>query len=507
MADERRTISGHRRLQLGQLILAVTMLAVWSAAIFTGPRSAAAPFPEPAGVTVLVDHLPVRFPVAPFISDGVTMVPLRAIAETLGATVTWRSAEEPIECAGSNTSIKIRLGTDQALVNDRPVNLPKAPVLVNETTMVPLRFFSEAMGFQVTWDGKTSTANVISPRRPMEVWGFYALGSEEYSSWKDLFGARYPSVLPDAPVHRMAGAILGWFAVNADGTISSAGHPSGYSKPDGWPAVLLQLRAASAKALAMFFADNSQGQLSQMLANPFMRERLAYAIAAASREYDGVVIDFEGLGPDEAAARVDAFNFNLFLDSLRRYSGPSLLGVALPPLNGHFQGYDHKYVGTVADLVILMAYGYEDPDQPTPTAPWDLVDAAISMEKAVIPNHKILLGIPAYGTLYRTENSLSQLLARPAARDKAAPATGAEERQTPDPERSQGVFRPEFISNYLEWTHEGVYYQAFAEDNYSLKARVNLAKKYNLRGVALWRLGLLADGWWDTVLSAIEPSR
>jgi hypothetical protein len=459
--------------------------------------------PQVREVTVLLDSLPLAFPVPPFLEEDVTMVPLRVLSESLGFEVVWTGDTSPIECVKDGRKISLRLGDASAFVEENgtstPTVLPKAAHLQGDTTVVPLSFFSETLGYQVGWDAGTYTADVKSPKSPMQVWGFYALGSAGYSSWEDLFGREYaPLFLPDAssPASKMAGSFLGWFGVKADGSIYSSGHPSGFSKPDGWEAVLLAMRAAGSKPVAMFYADNAGDELSAILSDPVVRDRLALNMATAvTVDYDGAAVDFEGLGLTEASREKDATNLNLFFEALVRYlHGPKVYAV-VPPINSAYKGYDHKRLGELSDAVVVMAYGYEDPAIPTGTAPWDKVDEAIRLETEVVPKDKIILGIPGYGTKYSISRDGATLQAWPAARD----AVGEKASVT--------AFSPKAASESVSWQEDGATYEAFIESNRSLQARVSLAKRYGLSGVAIWRLGLLSEGWWDSVQEVVEPAR
>ena len=50
---------------------------------------------EPPYVNVLLDLAPVRFPVTPYVEDGTTMVPLRALGEAVGAKIGWDGTRQP----------------------------------------------------------------------------------------------------------------------------------------------------------------------------------------------------------------------------------------------------------------------------------------------------------------------------------------------------------------------------------------------------------------------------
>ena len=259
-----------------RLLFVLTIVCLLAAPSVGAAAPDATTAAEPTEVAVLLDGLPVNFPISPFLEEDVTMVPLRALSESLGFTIIWENDASPIRCVKGGKSIALRLGEATVSVEVDgvigPRTLPKAAHLQGDTTVVPLRFFSETLGYDVDWDPLTYTADVISTKAGMQVWGFYALGSENnYPSWPDLFGDKYPyPVIPgaDSPASGMAGAFLGWFAVDSEkATIQTSGHSSGFNRPEGWEAVLLKMRVAGSKPVAMFYADNTGGQLSALLAN------------------------------------------------------------------------------------------------------------------------------------------------------------------------------------------------------------------------------------------------
>ncbi|WP_191398541.1 N-acetylmuramoyl-L-alanine amidase [Flavonifractor sp. An306] len=104
--------------------------------------------------------------------NGRTLVPVRLIAEALGATVTWVPDTRQAILTQGEDVIVLTLGSASALVNGQSVELPDGvPAGVvkwdgKESTMVPLRFVSEQLGAEVAWDGGTFTAVITSPAGP-----------------------------------------------------------------------------------------------------------------------------------------------------------------------------------------------------------------------------------------------------------------------------------------------------------------------------------------------------
>ena len=99
---------------------------------------------------------------------GRTMVPIRTVAEALGATVLWPQGSNQVILRKGVDTIVLTLGSANAVVNGKVEPLPDGvPACVVkcqgvERTMVPLRFVSEQLGAQVDWDQETFTAIIIS---------------------------------------------------------------------------------------------------------------------------------------------------------------------------------------------------------------------------------------------------------------------------------------------------------------------------------------------------------
>ncbi|MBR5156703.1 MAG: hypothetical protein IKW59_02935 [Clostridia bacterium] len=100
--------------------------------------------------------------VVPYISHDRTLVPLRFIAETLGADVLWENGWNGCVIKKSDKEIKITFGSNEFTVNGKTI-IYDAPIeVVEERTMVPIRLISEELDCNVYWQNK-NRAVVISP--------------------------------------------------------------------------------------------------------------------------------------------------------------------------------------------------------------------------------------------------------------------------------------------------------------------------------------------------------
>lgn len=101
-----------------------------------------------------------KLEVAPFISNGRTLVPFRAIFEELGYTVDWDGATKTVTATYSGNVIKLTIGSNKALVNGYEIPLDVAPTIVNSSTVVPLRFVAENSGSFVNWNPEDKSISI-----------------------------------------------------------------------------------------------------------------------------------------------------------------------------------------------------------------------------------------------------------------------------------------------------------------------------------------------------------
>jgi hypothetical protein len=135
------------------LMLTVVMLL---ASMTTAVSAASLP---PTFVTVVMDGKKLWFPDAQaFIDENQrTLVPVRFVAEALGAKVGWEAESRSVPIQKETQSIRLTIGSNIATVNGAEESFDTQAVMQGGRTFVPLRFVSEILGMAVEWDGKTNT--------------------------------------------------------------------------------------------------------------------------------------------------------------------------------------------------------------------------------------------------------------------------------------------------------------------------------------------------------------
>lgn len=185
-----------------------------------------------------------------------TMVPMRVIFETLGASVEWNEAEQAVTATRDNRGIKMKIDsplmsvffTDEGLTAITDIVSDTAPVLMpyngTDTTMVPLRVVSEALGCDVRWSDEDFAVHITdeyTEAKPTES------PIPEASDINVTAQAQYRIDIDDNSI----------VFIKDDGTVWQGDiNKSDYTKVDGLSGVI-----AVANARNAFYALSSNGEV------------------------------------------------------------------------------------------------------------------------------------------------------------------------------------------------------------------------------------------------------
>ena len=113
-------------------------------------------------VTVKIDEEKLECTTPARIENGSTMVPMRAIFEALGMSVEWNNEEKSVTATKEGKEIKLAIGEKELEVNGQKVELNVAPFIENGSTMVPVRAVSESVDAKVEWNGEKYTVEITT---------------------------------------------------------------------------------------------------------------------------------------------------------------------------------------------------------------------------------------------------------------------------------------------------------------------------------------------------------
>ncbi|MDP8922184.1 MAG: glycosyl hydrolase family 18 protein [Chloroflexota bacterium] len=252
--------------------------------------------------------------------------------------------------------------------------------------------------------------------------------------------------------------------------------------------------------------------------------------------YDGFDLDLEGVRPADRAA------YTAFVARLGAalHERGKLLTLAIPAkagetTTGWAAAYDYAALGQHADLITLMAYEYRGAfSGPGSVAPYDWVDRVLAFATSQIPAEKILLGLAFYGHDWNTTSGGSRALGyvRAAAlaeyhgvpivldpetqsatfRYRAVVGEGPPPRTLPPPPQHEVTVRerppcpvvppaPAPTPTPRPTPPPGTVeeHEVWLEESAAATARLRLAERYNVGGVAMWRLGLEDPQAWPSL--------
>lgn len=267
-------------------------------------------------------------------------------------------------------------------------------------------------------------------------------------------------------VSDLSGLIPDWYTIHPDGTVTGRTDSA-------------VLRFAAAHHLWTFaLVQNMQGAsvFGPLFEDPAAQERAVESLLALVEVngYDGVNLDFEGIPPRDRS-RFSAFVTRLAA-TFHRHGYYVTLSVpaetADAPQDGWTGAYDYRALGRSADLLVIMAYDEHTPSGPPgPVAAAAWVKSVLAYAVRVVPPEKIVLGVPGYG--YDWSAAGNQALSYAEARQLAA---------------EHGVASAAG-GHFVYWAG-GQLHTVWFEDASTFLNKLKLAVGYELRGIALWRLGI-----------------
>ncbi|MBQ3181341.1 MAG: N-acetylmuramoyl-L-alanine amidase [Clostridia bacterium] len=107
--------------------------------------------------TLKVDGKTINCEVPPIVFDDYSVVPARDVFEAMGATVDWNALNQKVTVKYDDVKVEVFINKRAVKVNSVEKTAPIPAKLINGKTMIPVRFVSEALGFDVDFDSSTDT--------------------------------------------------------------------------------------------------------------------------------------------------------------------------------------------------------------------------------------------------------------------------------------------------------------------------------------------------------------
>ncbi|MFD3261815.1 stalk domain-containing protein [Paenibacillus lentus] len=395
---------------------------------------------------------------------------------------------QPQQIHANTTPIRIML-------DGYPLQFPAEPIIQEGTTLVPFRAISEALGIQVTWDAKSKSISAIKGTGANTVRVQLTLNSKKssvngaavdlaaapqavgghtlipLSFFSQQFGAQVNwdqktrTVSISSPQQRMYtmgfyaissfsdvsvipsldSVAFGWSRIDENGKFTLNGKDFKWPLPAGntTPESLVS-EAAQSRTLPylMVYSGDVNGELTKIIENADARKQAISEIisTAKSNQFQGILLDFEGLGLTTDKAKTRS-SFTAFVKEVSLQAKSENLKLALA-----LHPLNSSYQG----------YDYKALGQ--------IADEIIIM---------------AYD--YRSGGGTGQ----PEPADKVDEAIRLALKETKKDKLVLGL-------------------NLNSENAKSVNTLIGLAKRYDLKGIAIWRLGLISSDEWTQMQKSIE---
>ena len=97
----------------------------------------------------------------PIIKDNRTLVPIRAVVEAMGGTAGWDGRTSTVSLDALAHIVIMRIGSKDITTDGKPGTMDVAPEIINERTLLPLRFAAEELGAKIAWIGSTREIVIV----------------------------------------------------------------------------------------------------------------------------------------------------------------------------------------------------------------------------------------------------------------------------------------------------------------------------------------------------------
>lgn len=111
---------------------------------------------------VFVDDKRLESDVYPKIENDRTLVPMRAVFESLNAQVFWDEQSYTVTAKKGDTTISLAIGSNTLYKNGEEIYVDVPAKIENDRTLVPLRVVSESLNCRVDWDGENRIVNIVT---------------------------------------------------------------------------------------------------------------------------------------------------------------------------------------------------------------------------------------------------------------------------------------------------------------------------------------------------------
>ncbi|OME68966.1 glycosyl hydrolase [Paenibacillus sp. FSL A5-0031] len=258
-------------------------------------------------------------------------------------------------------------------------------------------------------------------------------------------------------------------------------------------------------------------QIWALFSNSFEPDRTTKALASVETRFSmiqqligfaqvyglqGINLDFENVHTSDKA------NFVQFVRELTPLLHEQGLVVSVdvtPKSNSEMWSLflDRASLGNVVDYMMVMAYDEHWAASPksgsVASLPWTESSLVRIMQEDAVPASKIILSMPLYTRIWTEKKGEDGKI------DVSSKAVGMKKvNEIITTKKLKPVFDAKAGQNYVEYKEDGNLMRIWIEDEVSIKARVALARKYDIAGVATWQRAFQTEAIWKSIDDSLK---
>ncbi|CAH8769071.1 glycosyl hydrolase family 18 protein [Paenibacillus dendritiformis] len=483
-------------------LLPVTFEAESDTVILTSPVSVASmPLDQLGG---MLNGSPKEWPAAAVRIGETVHVPASVLEELYGIEVKQYPANGavqfgmPGQTLQSGTIVKLREPEDT--VPMRQGSDKKSPIIADLKSESAVTIWEESgdwlrveaddgtLGYVAAEDILPGDAHTVPKTAEARVPQFVEEKTPVSLAWEAVYSRNPdPSKLPDMPGTNVISPT--WFSLeDEEGNVLSKADMS-----------LTEWAHRNGKQVWALYSNSFEPERTTEALSTFERRNrtIGQLLALADRyQADGINLDFENVNVE------DRNKLTQFVRELvPRLHAKGLvvsIDVTAKSDSGRWSQFlDREALGKLVDYMMVMAYDEHWAASPVAgsvaSLPWTEQAVTRIMNEDSVPAHKLVLGMPLYTRIWTEEVQDGETKV-------SSKALGMQSIQDILTDKK---LKPQFDESagqhYVEYKEEGNLQRIWIEDERSVRARIELADRLGLGGIAVWARTFASDDIWDVL--------
>ena len=439
----------------------------------------------------------------PIIIDGRTLVPLRDIFEEMDAQIFWNDKEKEVTIKKDDNTIVFKIDSNEAIKNSIDIIKLDVPAkIINGYTMVPIRAISDSIGYSVEWDNNIRTIVIETQSESQSVNSTITeiitetttdniepIASQKQDGIKIVWDQTSKPINDSEAKRKVINGLdvlsPTWFEIkNSEGDIEDKGsiEYSKWAKEQGY-----QLWGLVSNSFDPVITHNT-------LSNPQKRKKIIDTLVEYAKKYnlDGINIDFESI------AKEDGDYYLQFIKEATPIFKQNELVVSVDmyvptPWTAHYQMAE---LGKIVDYVIIMAYDehYSTSKESGSVSSLPWAEKYMTEATKLVNKDKLIMGVPFYTRVWtETKNADGSVsvVSKSLKMDEA--------RKLLEDNNANIVWDEKTRQYYGEYFSDGTTKKIWLEDEKSMEERMKVAINLGVKGVAGWKRGHENNATWDII--------